>query len=69
MSNDYCFRRAAQGQLSQCNRRNITNVLRAVVKFQNGHKGTEVFACDVLEEVSETSQNSHGRSRAGVLLF
>ena len=63
------FRRAAQGQLSQCNRRNIISVLRAVVKFQNGLKGTEVFACDVLEEISETSQNSHGTARAGVLLF
>ena len=45
MSDDYCFRRAAQGQLSQCNRRNTATVLRAVVKSHNGLKGNKVFAC------------------------
>ena len=45
MSDDYCFRRAAQRQLSQCNRRNTATVLRAVVKSHNGLKGTKVFAC------------------------
>ena len=45
MSNDYCFRRAPQGQLSQCNRRNIATVLRAVIKSHKGLKGTKVFAC------------------------
>ena len=45
MSDDYCFRRAAQGQLSQRNRRNTATVLRAVVKSHNGLKGTKVFAC------------------------
>ena len=45
MSNDYCFRRAAQKQLSQCNRRITATVLRAVVKSHNGLKGTEVFVC------------------------
>ena len=43
--NDYCFRRAAQGQLSQCNRRNTATVLRAVVKFHKGLiKEKKVFA-------------------------
>ena len=42
MSNDCCFRRAAQGQLSQCNRRNIAAVLRAVVKSLTASK---VFTC------------------------
>ena len=42
MSNYYCFRRAAQVELSQCNRRN--NVLRAVVKFNKCLKGTKVLA-------------------------
>ena len=45
MSDDYCFRRAAQRQLSQCNRRNTATVLRAVVESHNGLKGTKVFAC------------------------
>ena len=42
MPNDCCFRWAAQGQLPQCNRRNIVTVLRTVVKSQ---KGLKVFAC------------------------
>ena len=41
MSND-CFRRAVQGQLSQCNRRNT--VLRAMLKSHKGLKVTKVFA-------------------------
>ena len=45
MSDYYCFRRAAQGQLSQCNRRNTATVLTAVVKSHNGLKGTKVSAC------------------------
>ena len=45
MSNDCCFRRAAQEQLSQCNRRNFVTVLRAVVKSLKSLKGTKVFAC------------------------
>ena len=44
MSNDYCFRRAAQGKLSQRNRRNTAAVLRAVVKSHNRLKGRKVFA-------------------------
>ena len=45
MSDYYCFRRAAQGQLSQCNRRNTATALTAVVKSHNGLKGTKVSAC------------------------
>ena len=45
MSDDYCFRRAVQGQLSQCNGRNTAIILRAVVKSHKGLKGTKVFAC------------------------
>ena len=45
MPNDCCFRRAAQEQLSQCNRRNFVTVLRAVVKSLKSLKGTKVFAC------------------------
>ena len=45
MSDDYCFRRAAQGQLSQRNRRNTATVLRALVKSHNRLKGTKVFPC------------------------
>ena len=44
MSDDYCFRRAAQRQLSECIRRNTATVLRVVVKSHNGLKGTKVFA-------------------------
>ena len=45
MSNDFYFRRAAQGQLSQCNRRNIVAALRAVVKYNKDLKGERMFAC------------------------
>ena len=45
MSDDYCFRRAGQRQLSQCNRRNTATILRAVVKSHNCLEGTKVFAC------------------------
>ena len=45
MSNDCCFRRAAQGQLSQYNGRNIAAVLRAVVKYNKGLKEAKMFAC------------------------
>ena len=34
ISNDYCFRRVAQGQQLQCYKRNTAIVLRAVVKSQ-----------------------------------
>ena len=47
MSDYYRFRRATQGQLSDCNSRNTATVLRVVVKSQsqNGLEGTKVFAC------------------------
>ena len=45
MSNDYCFRRAAQGQLSHCNRRNTSALLRALGKSHEGLKRTKVFTC------------------------
>ena len=45
MSNDYCFRRAAQGQLSKCNRGNTVSVLRAVAKSHKDLKGAKVLAC------------------------
>ena len=57
MSDDYCFRRAAQGQLSQRNRRNTATVLIAVVKSHNRLKGTKVFSCGCLEEISKIFQN------------
>ena len=42
---DYCFRRAVQRQLQQCNRRNTATVLKAVVKSRKDLKGVKVFAC------------------------
>ena len=45
MSDDYCFRRAEQGQPSQRDWRNTATVLRAVVKSHNHLKGTKVIAC------------------------
>ena len=45
MSTDFCFRRAAQGQLSQYNSRNIAAVLRGVVKYDEGLQGAKMFAC------------------------
>ena len=42
MSNDYCFRSAAQVQLLQCNGR--STVLRAVIESHEGLKGIKVFA-------------------------
>ena len=66
MSNDYCFRRAAQGKLSQRNRRNTATVLRAVVKSHNCLKGTKVFLVCALEEISKVFQNLQGRACAGV---
>ena len=69
MSDDYCFRRATQGQLSQLNRRNTATVLIAVVKSHNRLKGTKVFAWGCLEEISKLFQNLQGRARAGVLLL
>ena len=49
MPNDCCFRWAAQGQLPQCNSRNIVTVLRTVVKSLEGLKGTNIFACGCFE--------------------
>ena len=45
MPNDCRFRWHAQGQLPQCNSRNIVTVLRTVVKSHKCLKGTKVFAC------------------------
>ena len=45
MSTDFCFRRVAQGQLSQYNSRNIAAVLRGVVKYDKGLHGAKMFAC------------------------
>ena len=45
MSNDCCFRKAAQEQLSQYNGRIIAAILRAVVKSHKGLKEAKVFAC------------------------
>ena len=47
ISNDYCFLRATQGQLSQCNRKNT--ILRAVIKSHEGLKGTKkiTIGCSV----------------------
>ena len=45
MPNDCCLHWAGQGQLPQCNRRNIVTVLRTVVKSHKGLKGTKAFAC------------------------
>ena len=52
MSKCYCFCRAAQGLLSQCNRRN--NALSAVVKSHKGLKGTKVFVFWVFCKKSQT---------------
>ena len=57
MSNDCCFHRAAQGQLSQYNRRSIAAVLRAVVKYNKGLKGAEIFACGCSGKILKVSQN------------
>ena len=62
MSNDCCFRRAAQGQLPQCNRRNIVTVFKTVVKSHNGLKGTKAFGCGCfgrnLKNLSKFAGNS-----------
>ena len=62
MSNDCCFRRAVQGQLPQCNRRNIVTVLKTVVKSHNGLKGTKAFGCGCfgrnLKNLSKFAGNS-----------
>ena len=64
MSNDYCFRRAAERQLSQCNRRNAD--LRAVLKSHKVLKGTKVFAvgCSVrnLKSFSEVAPHRFSKS-------
>ena len=60
MPHDYCFRRAAQGQLSQRSRKNTATVLRAVVKSHNRLKRT------VVTVTSNVFQNLQGRAHTGV---
>ena len=60
---------AALGQLSQPSRRNTATVLIAVVKSHHRLKGTKLFTCDCLEEISNIFQNLQGRARAGVFLL
>ena len=67
MSND-CFRRAAQGKLSQQNRRNTATVLRAVVKSQNYLKGTKVFACGCSGRNTKSFSKFAGKSPCWGLL-
>ena len=62
MSDDYCFRRAAQGQLSQCNRGNTATVLRAAVKSHNGLKETKVFASGCSRRNLENLSKFAGKS-------
>ena len=62
MSDDYCFCRAMQRQLSQCNRRNTATVLRAVAKSHNGLKGTKVFACECSGRNLKSFSKSAGKS-------
>ena len=62
MSDDYCFRRAAQGQLSQCNRGNTATVLRAAVKSHNGLKETKVFASGCSGRNLKNSSKFAGKS-------
>ena len=61
---DYCFRRTVQRQLSQCNRRNIATVLRALVKFDIGLKGTKVFACECSGRNLKNLSKCAGKNRA-----
>ena len=69
MSDDYCFRRAAQGQPSQRDRRNTATILRAVVKSHNRLKGTKVIACGCSRRNLKNFSKFAGKSaRAGVLL-
>ena len=63
MPHDYCFRRAAQGQLSQRSRKNTATVLRAVVKSHNRLKRT------VVTVTSNVFQNLQGRAHTGVFLL
>ena len=56
MSNDYCFRRAVQGQLSQCNMRNTATVLRAVVISHKILNGEKVFAFGCSESLKKFSK-------------
>ena len=60
MSNDCCFYRAEQGQLSQCNRRNTATVLRAVVKSHQGLKETKAFSC-ILKQTSKILSKFAGK--------
>ena len=62
MSDDYCFRRAAQGQLSQCNRGNTATVLRAAVKSHNSLKETKVFASGCSRRNLENLSKFAGKS-------
>ena len=67
MSNDYCFLRAAQGQMPQCNRRKT--VLRAVVKSHKCLKGVKVFAFGCSVRNLKNSQNLQGATHPGVFIY
>ena len=69
MSNDYCFRWAAQGKLSQRNKRNTATVVRAVVKSHNCLKGTKVFACGCSGRNLESFSKFAGKSPCWGLLL
>ena len=62
MSNDCCFRRDAQGQLLQCNRRNTVTVLKTLVKSPKGLNGTKVFACGCFRRNLKNFSKSEGKS-------
>ena len=69
MSKDYCFRRSAQGKLSQQNRRNTATVLKAVVKSHNRLKGTKVFACGCSGRNLKSCSKFAGKSLCSGLLL
>ena len=69
MSNDYCFRRVAQGKLSQRNRRNTVTVLRAAVTSQNGLKGTKVFVYGCSGRNLKSFSKFAGKNPCWVLLL
>ena len=66
MSNDYRFRRAVQGKLSQ---RDTATVFRTVVKSPNSLKGTEVFACGCSERNLKSFSKFAGKSLCWGLLL
>ena len=69
VSNDYCFRSAAQGKLSQRYRRNTAAVLRAVVKSHYRLKGTKIFACGCSGRNLKSFSKFAGKSPCWGLLF